>query len=163
MNTFEVISPLIAGFIFICVLYITLVYIIWMFLFSKLNSEERKKLKPSYLKKVIVFSILVVIILGAGSLPKMYNAVRIKTINEVKLISDAAYKYKISKNEWPASIIDLQNEGYINKEWNRENPWGNSYSLVIRKNKVLISTRVPVRHKEVLQKSSNGVFLELKN
>jgi len=66
-----------------------------------------------------------------------------KTAQEMSVIQQAALSYFAANNAWPATLVALQNAGFLNPSWVANNPWQNPYTVSSTSSAFTVSTTVP--------------------
>ena len=102
---------------------------------------------------VIVMAVLAV--LGSATLPKVYekyDQFKIeKTAAEMRAIQVAAQAYYGDVGFWPASVLALQNTGYLPAEWTVQNSWAQNYTISNNGVSLSVATNMPKKYNTALR------------
>ena len=95
----------------------------------------------------IAIGLLVMTILLGVVAPNYVNGLRQdatkKTALEIAQIQEAARKYYVDNNAWPANLSALQAGGYLDPAWVLKNPFNNSYSISSVSSQLSVRVDVP--------------------
>ena len=111
----------------------------------------KKSLCSKYAFSLIELSIAmgVMAVLASSIVPIAIRSVQIrageKTALEMNMIQEASRNYYIDNHLWPADILTLQSQGYLNSQWSRFNPWHNLYQISSSTLQMSVSTDVPIQ------------------